>query len=189
MELFGGPTGAFKGRRPADAPRLIAHLRQGRGARRIMIITATSRAASRQHSPALPTLRAQASPSFIPRPGQPRQNTADIHAGGRQHVAVCGIHPATATPRRRQTHLADKACQTPGLLAPVLSAPAPSVSAVWYAGHLPHLMRSCTRRRYQAGWHEVLCATGNFGDILAISTPAHGVCPSPSSSWRATEQR
>lgn len=85
MELFGGPTSAFKDVALQMLPRLMARTsaRDG-GAERIMIVTATS--ATRQGRARRFCRRSgHGHHRLLSRgQGQPRPEPADVHAGGRQ---------------------------------------------------------------------------------------------------------
>lgn len=85
MELFGGPTSAFKDVALQMLPRLMARTsaKEG-GAERIMIVTATSGDTGKAALLVLPMLRARALPSLSRGQGQPRPESADVHTGGRQ---------------------------------------------------------------------------------------------------------
>ena len=68
LELFGGPTSAFKDVALQMLPRLMARTNTSDNAgEKIMIVTATSGDTARPRSPALPTRPAAASPCSTPR--------------------------------------------------------------------------------------------------------------------------
>ena len=83
MELFGGPTSAFKDVALQMLPRLMARTSAKDSAERIMIVTATSGDTGKAALAGFADAPGTGITVFYPEQGQSRPEPADVHTGGR----------------------------------------------------------------------------------------------------------
>ena len=193
MELFGGPTSAFKDVALQMLPRLMARTSaKDGGAERIMIVTATSGDTGKAALAGFADAPGTGITVFYPEGKVSRVQNLQMSTQEGDNVAVCGIRGNFDDAQSAVKRIfADKELAERLEAAGTVLSSANSINVgrlvpqvVYYFAAYAQLLRAGA---IEAGDAVEFCVpTGNFGDILAGYYAKRMGLPVAKTSWRAT---